>query len=282
MFGYIKIDNPYLYKKDEVLYNSMYCSVCKSIGKCCGQACRMSLTYDITFFSIIAHNILGVDVEIKKKNCITHWFKKRPIAKIDDISLLMADINVILAYHKILDDILDINKGKIKKFILKKGYKKAIKRNPEVKKIVEEEYENLRKLEKEKCQSLDMICDSFAKMMERLSIFVLGEKSTDYTKKLFYNLGKWIYLIDALDDIEKDRKNNNYNPFNLNYKDKTVKEIIEQDPSISFLINGIFSSITECLNNIEFQFNTDLLKNILLRGLPVKTAEIISKGNKSE
>jgi hypothetical protein len=32
VFGYIRPDEPYLYKKDEVLYNAVYCGLCKSIG----------------------------------------------------------------------------------------------------------------------------------------------------------------------------------------------------------------------------------------------------------
>ena len=45
MFGYINPDAPYLFKKDETLYNALYCGLCKGIGKGCGQTARTALTY---------------------------------------------------------------------------------------------------------------------------------------------------------------------------------------------------------------------------------------------
>ena len=87
MFGYLKPDNPYLYLKDDALYKALYCGVCKSIGKTCGEVARATLTYDIAFLSAIAHNIMGVDVVVNRENCVAHPIKKRPVAKPDDISL---------------------------------------------------------------------------------------------------------------------------------------------------------------------------------------------------
>lgn len=276
MFGYIKPNEPYLYKKDDVLYNALYCSTCKCLGKNCGQRARLTLTYDVTFLSLIIHNIKGVDVNIKKSHCVTHFFRKRPMAKIDEIGLFCADVNVILSYNKILDDITDINKGKLKKILLKKAYKKACKRNPNIDVIVKEEYKKLRRLENENCSSLDIVCDPFANMLKKISISALQEKSTPSTENLFYQIGKWIYLIDALDDIEKDVKNNNYNPFVVIYGNNVFNEI-SKNQELSIVLNGIFISIKDELSKIDFKFNCDLINNILLIGLPNETQRILKK-----
>lgn len=276
MFGYVKPNEPYLYKKDDVLYNALYCSTCKCLGKNCGQRARLTLTYDITFLSLIIHNIKGIDVDIKKSHCVTHIFRKRPMAKIDEIGLFCADVNVILSYNKILDDITDVNKGKIKRLFLKKAYKKACKRNSKIDEIVKEEYDALRRLENENCASLDVICDPFANMLKRISIYSLQEKSTPATENLFYQIGKWIYLIDALDDIEKDVKNKNYNPFVAIYGNKPFDEICKSQ-ELAIVLNGIFISIKEELNKIDFKFNCDLINNILLMGLPTETQRILKK-----
>ncbi|MFQ9424876.1 MAG: DUF5685 family protein, partial [Christensenellaceae bacterium] len=71
MFGYIRTDTPYLYIKDQMLYRAMYCGVCKGISASCGQCARMGLTYDVTFFSVILHNIAGEDVTVEKQHCLT-------------------------------------------------------------------------------------------------------------------------------------------------------------------------------------------------------------------
>ena len=265
MFGYVTPDEPYLYKKDDVLYKAMYCGTCKCLGKSCGQRARLTLTYDITFLSIFLHNVLGQDVKIKKQRCITHCVKSKQMALKDDIGMLCADVNVILAYNKVLDDVIDNNKGKIKKIFLKKPYKKAKKRHVEIDNIVKEEYSNLRKLEKENCNSLDIICD----------------KSTVHTENLFYQLGKWIYLIDAMDDMEKDKKNKNYNPLNSMYENKTLKQIVSEQNDLSLTLNTIFSSIKSELNQIKFYFNSDLIENILLRGLASATRKVINKERKN-
>lgn len=280
MFGYVTPDEPYLYKKDDILYKAMYCGTCKCLGKSCGQRARLTLTYDITFLSVFLHNVLGQDVKIKKQRCITHCVKAKQMALKDDIGMLCADVNVILAYNKVLDDVIDNNKGKIKKFFLKKSYKKAKKHHCEIDNIVKEEYSNLRRYEKENCDSLDIICDPFANMLKRISVYCLKDKSTSHTENLFYQLGKWIYLIDAMDDMEKDKKNKNYNPLNSIYQNKTLTQIVSEKNDLTFTLNTIFSNIKDEINQIKFYFNSDLIENILIRGLASVTRKVINKERK--
>ena len=80
MFGYVRVDTPYLYMKDDVLYRATYCGVCKGIGQVCGQAARMGLSYDATFLSAILHNIRGEDVKIEKQRCLAHCVRARQIS----------------------------------------------------------------------------------------------------------------------------------------------------------------------------------------------------------
>ncbi len=283
MFGYVTPDKPYLYLKDDTLYNSLYCGLCKSIGKGCGQFCRFALNYDLTFASALMHNILGEDVKIERKHCIAHWFKKRPIQKPDEISLKLGALNVILAYYKLLDDKIDEKKGNFKSFLFKKGYKKAKKQYPNFDKTVKEGCQNLYKLEKENSNSIDFVSDCFAEMLKNVSIQILENKSTESTQNLFYGLGKWIYLIDALDDYDKDSKSGNFNVFRNAYGSKNYESLIKDHANeIGFVFQTVFMLINENYPNIKTEFNTDLVKNVLFRGIPKKTAEIINKGNKKQ
>ena len=72
MFGYIKTDLPNMYIKDTVLYQAMYCSLCKGIGQTCGQKARFVLNYDLTFLSVLLHNVADVDVKVEKQHCVIH------------------------------------------------------------------------------------------------------------------------------------------------------------------------------------------------------------------
>lgn len=278
MFGYIKPDNPYLYLKDDRLYKSLYCGVCKAIGGTCGQMARMSLTYDIAFLSAAVHNIVGKDVEIKQSHCIIHPIKKRPIAYSDELTDTLACINVILAYNKLQDDILDDGKGNVKSLFLKRGYKKAKKRCPEINEIVVKYCKQQNELEKNLCTVLDAVCEPSAKMLAEISDEVLGDKKTEYTNRLFYAVGKWVYLIDALDDYDKDVKKKNYNLLRLIYNAENGNELIKtHGEELAFVFNDMFTAIQECVLNIKFNFNSDLVKNILLRGITATTNEVVKK-----
>ena len=283
MFGYLKPDNPYLYLKDETLYKALYCGVCKSIGEICGQIPRFTLSYDMAFMSAICHNILGVDVEITKQRCIAHQIKKRPIQKPDEISLTLGAVNVILAYYKIRDDILDENKGLSKSLIIKKGYKKAKAKCPNIDKIVCDGYNRLREYETKNSSSVDLVCDAFAKIIEEISTEIFQEKSTEFTKNLFYAIGKWVYLIDALDDYDKDVKKKNFNVLYNEYKAENFATLLKNNKAeILYVFNSIFSQIAENYKNIKMKYNTDLVNNIITRGIPQTTNKILQKGIKND
>ncbi len=282
MFGYIKPNYPYLYLKDDNLYRGLYCGMCKSIKKANGNMARFSLTYDIAFMSLLIHSIKGVDVEIKNSTCIAHCIKKRPMTKVDEISLLLADVNLILAKYKISDDINDEKKGKIKGIFVSKGYKKAVKRHKKIDEIVKNQYANLLTLEKQNCQSIDIVSDCFAKMLEEISTYALQEFATDDTKLLFYTIGKWIYLIDALDDYDKDIKKSNYNVFRATYNQNNYKSLIDNYyEQIVSIFGSIFSQMSESYQKISFKFNKDLSSNIIFRGIPNQTKTILEKGKEN-
>ena len=282
MFGYILPDKPYLYLKDETLYNSLYCGICKSLKKETGQISRFTLSYDMAFMSALAHNIMGVDVKIEKKRCIAHTIKKRPIAKPDDISLTLASLNVILAYYKLKDDVLDEKKGTLKTSVFAKAYKKAKKKYPEMDLTVKTCYENLLKLERENADGIDIVADPFAEMLKSISTLVFKDKASEYTENLVYAIGKWIYFIDALDDYDKDIKKHNFNVFYNYYKCSDYNELIKNhEKDIVFVFSTIFIQISENYSKIPMKYNTDLVNNIILRGIPNKTKQILDKGKEN-
>ena len=213
MFGYLTTDFPNLYVKDTVLYKSAYCGLCKSIGWVCGTKGRFLLNYDLTFLSVFTHNIVGCDFEIKKQRCILHTIIKRHVAVPDELSKRIAALNVILAYYKLTDNVLDDGKGKVKRSFFKRAYKKAKKVEPMLDDIVKKHYDELCMYEKQNSDSIDMVADPFGSMIREIVRELIGDKFTEGIGELSYNLGKWIYLIDALDDFDKDKKSGSFNVF---------------------------------------------------------------------
>lgn len=277
MFGYVKTDMPYMYVKDTVLYKAMYCGLCKGIGKTCGQRGRFVLNYDLTFLSVFLHNVIGVDVKVEKQRCIVHHIKKRPIAVPDALTERIGALNVILAYYKLSDDVIDSNRGKWKRSLIKKAYKRARVLEPELDKIVKIRYQELLKYEKTNGDSIDIASDPFGKMMQEVVAVLLGDKLTDDIFTLSYDLGKWIYLIDALDDFDKDIKKSNFNVFVNSYPEiKTKKDLVDKKgQDLAVVFGAVLNDISDKSKQLEYKFNHDLIDNILLRGLFVQTKNIM-------
>ena len=261
----------------------MYCGLCKGIGCACGTKGRLVLNYDLTFLSVLAHNLMDLDVKIEKQRCIIHHIRKRPVAVPDELTERIGALNVILAYHKLNDDVLDSGKGKVARKFFKSSYKKAKLKEPEFDKIVENRYKDLVAYEKTGGDSVDISADPFGNMMSEVMSVLLGDKCTENVKQLAYELGKWIYLIDALDDYDKDVKNNNFNVLFNAYKEQDFTSLIKnRKGDICFIFNSIFAQILDNYKNITMKYNTDLVHNIITRGIPSTTNKILLKGNKND
>ena len=276
MFGYVNPDTPYLFIKDEKLYKALYCGMCKSIGTGCGQRARAALTYDMAFMSALIHNIRREDVQIKKAHCAIHWFKKRPIALKDDTSVLLGCINTALAYYKLCDDKADGDKKGIFRHMFKRGLKRAKRRHPEAVEIIKSQLEKQAALEKANCAIIDEACEPTAEMMKKLSVYALKEFSTEATEGLFYDLGKWVYLADALDDYDKDVKKKRYNVLYNAFGEKQKCVAVEKNAEeITYIFDSLFADMRQKLADINFRYNHDLTDNIILRGIPLKTRSLL-------
>lgn len=258
------------------MYKALYCGICKSLGSTCGQMARMSLTYDVAFLSAFAHNVTGNDVVIERKTCVAHPFKKGPVIKRDDLSDYLARVNVILLRYKLLDDDIDSHSRLKKSSLVGRLYKKAKNILPEIDEIVRTRYERLRRLESADNGLIDEVSEEFGNMLADISDETLKEYKTENTNRLFYYVGKWIYVIDALDDYDKDKKKGEYNPFLSRYGNETAKEMItEHKDDVDFMFADIFANIKRNYSGIKFSFNRDLIENVLMRGIPYATKTVI-------
>lgn len=276
MFGYVRYDLPNLLIKDFMLYKALYCGLCKSIGAACGQRARLGLTYDVTFLSALLHNMTGTDIRVERQNCFEHAIRKRPIAAVDDLTMELGALNTVLTYYKLADDVTDGSGGRVKRAWFRKGCKRARKRYPALVALVEEFVAAQAAVEKKRSSSPDEAAEPTAQLMRNLSVHFLKEKSSSASEELFYAVGKWVYLIDALDDYEKDVKKKRYNPFVFAYGSMTRAELMQANgQEIAFLFDTLFYSMREGLAGVKFYFNRDLTDNVILRGIPLETARVM-------
>lgn len=284
MFGYIKPDEYNLYVKDVALYKALYCGLCKAIGKETNTIGRLTVSYDLTFLSALLHNTEGIDISVKKEHCVAHPLSKRPIAGVDDLMRSLAAMNVVLAYGKLIDDGVDERKNGGKRIFLSGAYKKATEDYPEFDKIVKEEYVRLSALEKKGETAIDVVCDPFGSMVERLVRSLPLKNPSEALFSLCYGVGKWIYLADALDDFEKDRKKGLYNPFVAAYPGATTyAELFSAaKDEMMTLFASTLSGVGENFARLELKFNSDLISNVVYKGMPLKTKQLFEKGENDD
>lgn len=180
MLGYVKIDRGELKVREYEIYCGYYCGVCKSIGKRYGQLPRMALSYDAAFLAILLASLEDEPDEPVQEHCIGHHIKKKTIIRGKAIDYA-ADVMLILAWHKLLDDAHDENKvfAKATAALLKGIYKKLRTRHPALCEGIEKHLHKLAALEEEKCAQLDPAAEAFAKIMEIIfaegAHIILGE-----------------------------------------------------------------------------------------------------------
>ncbi len=279
-----------MFVKDEALYKALYCGMCKSIGKGCGTAAKTALTYDVAFLSALLHNVAGEDVKIEKKRCALHPFKRRHMALPDDISVAIGCVNTALAYYKLLDDRRDGEKKGLFAFLYKRGYRRALARHPELGDIIKRGMDAQNALESAGCAIIDEACEPTAKMLEELSSHILGPLASEHTAKLFYDIGKWIYLADAFDDYDKDVKKGRYNVLFNSFGEQTKQAAVAAHAEeINFIFNSLFGDMRQALAAVKFNYNHDLTDNIILLGIPLRTRLLVygkcgegKKGGKNE
>lgn len=277
MFGYVNISCSSIKEEDKKLYLSYYCGLCKAIAAK-NQIARIGLNNDLTFLSVLLSGIYQEEPEFKKDlRCAMHGFRKHDEVIINDVLDYTSDMNIFLVYLKLCDDISDENKlsGITMKPIFKKSYKNILKKYPVITKKAEESLIKLSVIEKKNCSLIDEVADCFGKLLE--TIFVPDFISDENTRKILswigYNIGRWIYIADAYEDMEKDKKKDNYNPLLLaNYKNsEELKEDIYNSMTYS-LVN-----IANAYDLLDIKRNDTLIRNILYAGLPQRQELIFNK-----
>lgn len=286
MLGYVKCLKSELKVRDAELYGAYYCGVCKSIGKRLGQAPRFTLSYDAAFLALLLASLKEDKEVIEKQHCIAHHINKKPIVLDNNSIDYAADVMVILAYHKFIDDINDDNsfRGHFGKVALYKSYHKLRKKYGRLCEDIEKQLTILTNLEKEKCGSLDRVLEAFALIME--SLFTngpTGDNSKRQLSVLGKNLGRWIYLIDAADDLARDIDSNSYNPILYRYSydaGKKNKEVFWDTvkPGLEYNLYQHLAEISSSFDLLDIKKNKEIIENVIFLGLRKTTDMILEKG----
>lgn len=266
MFGYVTIDKMELKFKEYYSYKGYYCGLCKCLKEKYSNKSRLSLNYDMTFLILLLSSLYEPTNNIYKERCIVHPKDKQLVIR-NNITDYAASINVILSYFNLLDnwqDDKDIKSLTVLQ-LLKRDYKKASNEQKEKVKIIKERINNISKLEKDNILDVEAVSNEFGHLMEEIIIYK-KDHWEKILRKVGFFLGKYIYLIDAYEDMEKDKKDNLYNPFNnleIEDKEKYAKNLIYLN--LSFL--------SEEIEKLPLVQDKSIIDNIIYSGMLTKFSE---------
>lgn len=216
MFGYVRARRADLLVRQDVLYRGVYCGLCRAMGHCTGQCSRFSLSYDMVFLYLIRVSARGIVPTMKTGWCAVHPFHRRSIVQRDAELDYVARVGVLLTYAKICDDLTD-EKGlrRLSRRLILPALHRMQKRAG-VDALYAEIAAHLAELsviEAEERASADAPADCFGRLMSAVFAYGLDGDAKTVTSAIGYRIGRWIYAVDAADDLEQDAKNGRYNPF---------------------------------------------------------------------
>lgn len=285
MFGYVTPFKSELKIREYNLFRAYYCGLCKTMGNEYNQLVRMGLNYDLSFLSLLLSSLEEEQDNVKIENCIAHPINKRMVIEDNESLRYTSSISIMLIYFKLLDDWKDDKsvKALVANIPFSKAIKKAQIENPIKYKVIKQKLDELSVLEANKCGEIDEVADVFGKLMQEISSpdFIKDEETKRVLKFLGYNLGRWIYILDAFDDMEEDIKSKSYNPLVLQYRYKLGEdmELFTQrvKDSIEISLTFTLENISKSFELLDLKYNKEIVENIIYLGMRNKMEMIFNK-----
>ena len=276
MFGYVVMNKPEIKFKDFDMYRSFYCGLCRELKERYGLSGQITLTYDMTFVILLLSGLYEPPTKKGTTRCIVHPVRRQPVRK-NAITEYAADMNIFLTYYKCKDDWNDERSipGLVFGKLLENKEKKSEKLWSKKVQTIVSCLDELSELEKENATDIDRVSGCFGRIMAE--IFAYREDVWEPTlRRMGFYFGKFIYLLDAYDDVEEDVKKGNYNPFS---KDYIIKGFDDRVKNMLMMMMAETCREFEKLPIIKY---TDILRNILYSGVWCRFENVSGKRKKEQ
>ena len=261
MFGYVTVCEPELKVKDLKKYRAYYCGLCRTLKEDYGFMGQMTLTYDMTFAVILLSSLYETTTKHEEHRCKVHPAKRQHMLQ-NGITSYAAAMNVLLAYYHMEDDWQDDRKvsSLMTKSLIQGKAKKTIEKYPRQSEIIRKSLKELGECEHENSMDIDRAAGCFGRLMAEL--FVWKEDIWEKTlRKMGFYLGKFIYLMDAYEDLPEDRKKNRYNPL------KELAKRPDYEAQMEQILRMMVAESTVRFEQLPCLVDVDILRNILYDGV---------------
>ncbi len=276
MFGYITICEPELKVKDLRRYRAYYCGLCRSLKEKYGSVGQMTLTYDMTFIVILLNSLYQSELISSARRCKTHPVKKQEMLQ-SEITEYAADMNLILSYYHLKDDWQDEKKpgSLVGLHALGRKAKRIVRQYPRQCRVMQKELKALEYMEAVGSRNIDEAAGCFGRLMEEVLI-LHRDVWEEELRRIGFFLGKFIYILDAYEDLEKDERQGNYNPLKALSRETDYEERCRQ------ILCMMIAESTAAFEKLPCLQDADILRNILYTGVWNRYNLIQEKKKKQE
>ena len=274
MFGYIGIIESELKVREAASYKSWYCGLCKCIKHHYGFFPTLFLQYDCAFLAMLFSGVMGEKVDAKRCHCLHKCHDPRRKYRTETPALrFAAAVNVLLSYYKCIDDWKDehdILKGTAA-LLLRRALKLAGQDCPELLIQTERYYSNQAAMERDDGR-LDAVADPTGKYLESLvDMLPFPDREKPPLRWLLYNMGRWVYLVDAWDDREQDKKKGVFNPY-------LIADVHREEAA--FALYASLEEAHKAFDILSVERDRGLMENILTLACPARTRKVLETNGK--
>ena len=275
MFGYVRPALERLGQEQRDAYQSAYCGLCHALGRRHGPLARLTLQYDFTLLAILLTAGGGEEGRVCRR-CPVNPLRKPRACLAGRQMDAAADQSVILTWHKLSDDVDDHGfftglPYRFARWLFRRPYRRAEEDQPEFDARTREGLIRLRALEEVGSPELDRAADAFAGILASAARPAPQEGERRALGQLLYHLGRWIYLMDAWDDLDEDREKGRYNPLDARFRGQARenRDYLEATATHSLRLAGSAASL------LELGRWTPVVENILYLGLPAVQSAVL-------
>ena len=260
MFGYLTASVQQLTQEQALRYKSFYCGVCISLKRRHGQLSRLTLNYDLSFLVLLLSSLYEPEESVEESCCVVHPFKKQCM-RFNEISDYAADMNLMLAYLKCMDNwqddgsILSLTEAAA----LKKSYMALSARYPRQHQAMQSVLAELHAMEKEGNEDADAAASCFGALMAEVLVYK-EDRWSGTLRAMGMALGRFIYIMDAVMDLDADTRKNSYNPFRRYYG-------LDNECRFRDILKMLLAECVYHFDKLPLVQDADILKNILCLGL---------------
>lgn len=271
MFGYIQVNCKTLSDEEKQRFRACYCGLCHALKERFGNAGRLTLSNDMTFLTLLLCSLYEPDETCYDERCVLHPAKKHK-AIVSKAAEYAADMNILLAYHKCLDDVQDDGtlRGKAGEKALRKAYEQVRERYPQRCENVKTCLEKISELEKADTDDIDAVTRLSGQMLAETFAWK-DDVFASHLRDMGAALGGFIYLMDAYEDYDEDVRRGRYNPL------KSLHAQQDYEARMEDILTMEMGKCVRAFDYLPLEKDTQLLRNILYSGVWGKYAQLQSK-----